>query len=81
LRVLCPKATGNDALDCWQFGDGAFIDGVMTDELALRTDHLTHGVVEPSREMSADKYQRALASTRENWSLIPETIRTNEVLA
>lgn len=81
LRVLCPKATGNDLFDCWQFGDGAFIDGAVTDELSLRTDHLTHGVVEPSYDMPADNYQAALASTRESWSLIPETVRTNEALA
>lgn len=81
LRVLCPKATGNDYFDCWQFGDGPFIDETITEELSLRTDHLSHGVVEPSHEMSASHYQAALAATRENWSLVPETVRRNEALA
>lgn len=81
LRALCPKATGNDLMDCWQFGDGPFTDGTVASSLSLRTDQLTHGVVEPSREMPAQEYQAALAATRENWNLVPETVRTNEALA
>ena len=81
LRAICPKATGNDLMDCWQLGDGPLMDGPVATILFLRTDQLTHGVVEPSREMPAYEYQAALAATRENWILVPETVRTNEAPA
>ena len=81
LRVLCSYATGKDFFECWQFGDGPFINGEMTTGLSLRVDRSTHGVIEPSHEIPAHEYQASLAATRENWSLVPETVSINEALA
>ena len=80
LQILCSKATGNNLVDCWQFGERPFIDGPVATMLSLRIDQLAHGVVEPTHEMPVVEYQAALAATRENWSLIPETVQTNEAL-
>ena len=81
LQTLCSKAAGKNEMHCWQFGEGAFIAGPVSEMLFLRPDQLAHGVVEPDHEMPAQEYQAALAATRERWSLVAETVETNEVQA
>ena len=69
LRDRCPKAAGPDSVHCWKMGEGPFSDGMIRENLALRVDHPTHGVVEPAGELSAEAFQAALEETRTAWRI------------
>lgn len=78
LRAICPKAAGNNGMECWRLGSGPFESGSITDRLHLRVDSQTHGLVEPATMMSLDEYQDALAETVDDWSIDPETRAEND---
>lgn len=65
-------ARGKDRLYCWQMGEGAFVRAPVAAGLQLAPDRVDHGVVEPDSSMPLENFQRALASTRDAWKLIPE---------
>jgi hypothetical protein len=44
-------------------------DAELPRELSFRRDKPTHGLVEPSVEMTLAEFQAALASTRDRWVL------------
>lgn len=67
LRHLFPKARGNDGMVCWRMGEGAFVDGAVSDRLYFRANSRRHGQVEPAASMPAEEYQAALAATRDQW--------------
>ena len=67
LKHLVPKARGNDDLVCWRWGEGAFDDGVVSEELVFRRDSKKHGTVGPAASMPVDQYQQALAKTQDQW--------------
>lgn len=72
LRHLMPDARGSKKFCCWQLGEGEFAAGKVDDNLVLRVDSPTHGLIEPSHEMTIEELQHAIAATREKWSLIDE---------
>jgi hypothetical protein len=78
LRVICPKAAGNNSTECWRLGSGPFESGTVADRLDLRVDSQTHGLVEPATIMSLDAYQDALGDTADHWSIDPETRAEND---
>jgi hypothetical protein len=70
LQAKCSRATGNDKFHCWRMGEGPFLPEPVSPELALRPDRgalVTHGVVEPIREMGLAEFQAALEATSEQW--------------
>jgi hypothetical protein len=69
LRHLLPQAHGKDEDACWKLSDGAFANGAIAQGLALRVDSQWHGLVEPEDEMTAEAFQKALAATREQWTV------------
>lgn len=73
LKHLAPKASGSNAYECWRLGDGPFEAGVVAEGVSLRPDRPGHGLVEPSRAMPAQDYQRYLATTRDLWEVDEET--------
>lgn len=72
LRSRCPKALGNDGYVCWRMGSGPFIDGHVHEHLQLRVDSAVHGLVEPEMMLSLERFQAALAATREKWVIDEE---------
>ena len=76
LRDKCESAAGNNNRECWRLGSGAFNNSMVSSKLNLRVDSRIHGVVEPSREMSLSDFQDALAQTRQQWTIDPETVRS-----
>ncbi len=67
LRHLAPRATGNNDLAVWRFGEGEWLDGDFAPVLKLRTDSPKHGVIEPEYVMTLQKYEDALAATQQFW--------------
>lgn len=70
LRHLCGKASGPNRLRCWRMGEGRFVAGPVSVDLALRPDAGEpdrHGFIEPIREMPLSEYTAALAATRDEW--------------
>ena len=67
LRAKCPKALGNDSYVCWRMGSGPFESARFISCLQLRIDSVVHGTVEPDRMMPLERFQAALAATREEW--------------
>lgn len=68
LKNLITGARGKNEHSVWSMGQSAFVAGRITKELALRPENDRHGLVEPSVVMSIQKYQAALASTKNNLS-------------
>lgn len=65
LKSLVPDACGSNKLVCWTTGQGEFVEGNLNNDLRLRPDPkdpLSHGFVEPAREMKIDDLQLALAT-------------------
>jgi hypothetical protein len=50
-------------------GEGPFVAGQVAEGLDLRPDRPSHGAVEPSEVMTLERYQAALAATRDQWSI------------
>ena len=69
LNRIVNKARASNRLRCWRLGDGAFVDGKVADNLILRCDGATHGLIEPASEMSIDEFQQALAETQDSWEI------------
>lgn len=67
LRHLVPMAAGSNRDRCWRMGQGEFASGPITNDLQLRRDRLTHGFIEPAREVPLNEYLAALAATRDQW--------------
>ena len=65
-------AAGSNTPSIINMGEGPFVDGLVTADLALRCDAdrqpVVHGVVEPARVMSLPDFQSALAATRDQWA-------------
>ena len=72
LRIHVPKARGNYKLACFRMGEGPFEDGPLTNDLLLRIDKKTHGVVSPASAVSLEQYRAALASTQDQWVIDEE---------
>lgn len=68
LINLVPGARGKNEHSVWSMGSGTFVDDAITNELFLRLDNERHGLVEPGIVMSLMDYQKALASTQNDWS-------------
>jgi len=71
LKMLAKDARGDARLRVFRHGEGPFVDGPVADCLMLHVDRFDHGVVEPSGAMAINEYQKALAETREDWSMVP----------
>jgi hypothetical protein len=69
LLHLAPDAAGSDADACWRMGVGPFEAGAVAEGLSLRPDRPDHGLVEPSERMTLERYQAALAATRDLWQI------------
>jgi hypothetical protein len=69
LIHLAPDAAGKDEDACWRMGEGPFEEASVAESLTLRPDRPTHGVVEPSEAMPLERYQDALAATRDRWRI------------
>jgi hypothetical protein len=77
LNTLHPSlrgAIGPDEMQVWCLGSGPFEASAVTDDLELIPDkarhgHVRHGVVAPSRTMSLEAYQAALAATVNEWTI------------
>jgi hypothetical protein len=67
LRPKCPGASGTNQLHCWKHGEGLFEEALVTEQLLLRPDKRTHGLVEPAHEMPLADYEAALEATRDGW--------------
>jgi hypothetical protein len=71
LRLLYPKASGNNAVRIWSLGEGRFEAAPVNAQLALRPDphNAKHGFVEPSFNVPIASYVAALESTQSQWRL------------
>ena len=67
-----PAATGSNDLRCWKMGDGPFVSNFLTADLRLLVTSITHGVVQPIRQMASVEYEQALGATQAFW-IIDET--------
>ena len=69
LQPYYRDAAGKDTLRVWRLGDGSFVDGPLSDGLALRVDptKVTHGYVEPAQSIRVNEYVAAVHRTREQW--------------
>jgi hypothetical protein len=67
LRAVYPAARGGSDLHCFRLGNGAFVDGPVSEELDLTCDGPKHGVVVPRASVPLDDFQQALANTRDRW--------------
>jgi hypothetical protein len=63
-------ARGQESVEVFTHGAGAFVAGRVADELVLAPDSHRHGMVEPARTMSIDEYRAALAATRPGWRIL-----------
>jgi hypothetical protein len=67
-----PEASGDDSAGkLWVLGVGPFVAAPVTNDLALLPGSgkkAAHGEIEPSRMMSVDVYQSALAATQNDWT-------------
>ncbi|MDQ2688193.1 MAG: hypothetical protein M3Y28_10035 [Armatimonadota bacterium] len=76
MRGVIPgaKNTNNDGRRVWSFGQGAFVEASLADQLALRPkdgadmEHRQKGYVEPDAEVEFDVYQNAIVATRNEWN-------------
>lgn len=72
LAGLVSKARGSNTFRIWSMGEGTFVAGTVSDELALRLDPerpKRHGLIEPAQEMGLRAYVMALHETRPIWRL------------
>lgn len=65
-------ARGPNDLVCWRLGDGSFEDGRIANDLILRLDKETHGLVEPEFEMKLEEYNFAVWATADQWVIDEE---------
>lgn len=71
LSPIHSGAGGPDYLVCYRHGNGPFIAGALNDdlELCLKPGQHQTGNVVPARVMTIEEFQRALAETREVWTV------------
>ena len=62
-----PGARGSSTRRIWSFGEGPFVNSPVGDQLVLRLDKPTHGLVEPFTQTSLGDFQQALARTQNGW--------------
>jgi hypothetical protein len=72
LKRLLPEARGSNRFYCWRMGSGDFADETMNQDLKLTVDEPRHGFIGPTRAMTADDFQVAVAATRTMWHRIDE---------
>lgn len=78
LRHLVSQPTkqraiqGNDEARCWFTGEGEFANSRLNDQLSLRLDSNTHGLIEPTVEVAIAIFQESLAITRTSWMIDEE---------
>jgi hypothetical protein len=71
LRAIYPSARGSDDMICWVLEGTNWGDVKINDELSLRCDRPTHGMIEPRIDMDLGIYRNALAATQSIWKTIP----------
>ena len=74
LEHIVPDATGSNKDQCWKMGEGPFSEAAVGSQLTLRPDEavngeVVHGVIGPTSVMSLQRYQTALAATRDEWTV------------
>lgn len=70
LRHIVPTATGPAVDRVWRFGETEFLEGIVADNLKLRSDRPQHGMIEPAATVPVAKYRADLAATRDQWIMI-----------
>ena len=71
MRAVYPSARGSNDLICWVLDGMNWGDAEINDDLSLRCDRPTHGMIEPGSEMDLDMYRAALVATQPMWKSIP----------
>ncbi len=72
LRPKCPEGAGQQQLCLLENGAGPFVNGRVHEHLQLRVDSAVHGIVEPEMVLPLERFQSALAATREEWVIDEE---------
>jgi hypothetical protein len=64
---ILPGAIGTNDIVVFAFGNGAFENGLIADnlKLVLGVDH--HGTIQPDRVMPYEQYRTAIHETRSLW--------------
>jgi hypothetical protein len=70
MRPHSPGAAGSNALACYRTGQGEFSDGPLGRELALqlKPGQSRNGNIVPASRLTIDRFQLALAATRDEWN-------------
>ena len=71
LAAIRPGAAGKNYLTCYRFGTGVFEAGTVNDDLevCLKPGQDDSGNIAPTRLMTIEQFQQALAATREDWTV------------
>jgi hypothetical protein len=69
LGHLREGASGPDSDRVWVWGEGVFLNGPLSQGLALRVTSTTHGVVEPDEQRPFAQYEAHLAATASGWTV------------
>lgn len=64
-----PRARGSNAMFCFTMGEGSFEDGPLTEGLDLIRDTPKHGLIVPRAIIALERFQAALANTRDLWTI------------
>lgn len=75
LRETDPRYAGGTAPEdsfIFSYGNGDFVDGSLSENLAVRIDKSWHALVEPSSSMALKDYTDALEATRDEWAVAEE---------
>jgi hypothetical protein len=71
LASVIPGAIGSNSSWVWTMGEGPFQPAPIAQQLVLRPDSSTHGLVEPQQPIQLADFQFAVSQTRESWTLAP----------
>jgi len=64
---VVPGAQGSNNTFCFRHGTGPFVQGAVTNDLALEPDSATHGNVAPVQMVQFPTFEGHIASTRPDW--------------
>ncbi|HVA50170.1 MAG TPA: hypothetical protein VNH11_27645 [Pirellulales bacterium] len=62
-----PGANGPNSLHLFRLGEGDFISGTITEQIALKPDRDDHGTLQPAFVMPYESYRQAIIDTRDLW--------------
>jgi hypothetical protein len=69
LRHLVPRAAGKESWFVWVHREGPFTASPVATGLVLLPDRPGHATVQPDQPMTLDDYEKALAATRDQWTI------------